>query len=97
MKIWNKELLDKYIIKHANSKNSLQRWIDFVEESEWKTHNELKCDFPSADYVGNQRYVFNIQGNNHRVVAIAVFISGILNIRFIGTHAEYNKVDCKTI
>ena len=39
MKIWDKELLDKYAIKHANIKDSLQHWISFVEEAEWKSHN----------------------------------------------------------
>ena len=97
MKIRNKELLDKYAGKHANAKSALQHWIDFVEEVEWRSHNELKRDFPSADYVGKERYVFNIQGNNYRLVAIAVFIEGYLKIRFVGTHAEYNKIDCKTV
>jgi mRNA interferase HigB len=54
-------------------------------------------DFPAADYVGNSRYVFNIRGNNYGVVAVVVFISGILKIRFVGTHFEYDKIDCKTI
>ncbi|MCL2649555.1 MAG: type II toxin-antitoxin system HigB family toxin [Candidatus Azobacteroides sp.] len=97
MKIWDKDLLDKYSIKHANARNSLQRWIDFVEKAEWESHNELKLDFPSADYVGNNRYVFNIQGNNYRLVTVVVFITGMLKIRFIGSHAEYDKINCKTI
>ena len=97
MKIWDKELLDKYIIKHIDVKDSLQQWIKIIEKAEWKSHNELKRYFPSADYVGNNRYVFNIRGNNYRLVAVVVFISGILKIRFIGTHAEYDKIDCKTI
>jgi len=97
MKIWDKELLNKYAAKHANARNSLQYWIDFVEESEWKSHSELKWDFPSADYVGNNRYVFNIQGNNYRLVAVVIFVSGIIKIRFIGTHTEYDKINCKTI
>ena len=97
MKIRNKELLNKYATKHANVRNALQHWISFVEEVEWKSHNELKLDFPSADYVGNGRYVFNMQGNNYRLVTIVVFIEGYLKIRFIGTHAEYEKIDCKTI
>jgi mRNA interferase HigB len=97
MKIWNKELLDKYAGKHANIRNALQNWIVFVEEAKLKSHNELKLDFPSADYVGNNRYVFNIQGNNYRLVAVVVFIAGMLKIRFIGTHAEYDKINCKII
>ena len=97
MKIWDKELLDKYAKKHAGADSALQRWIDIVEESHWQSHNELKQVFPSADYVGNGRYVFNIQGNNHRLVAIVVFVAGIVKIRFVGTHAQYDKIDCKTI
>ena len=97
MKIWNKALLDKFALKHTGVKNSLQHWIEFVEESEWKSHNELKMDFPSADYIGSGRYIFNIQGNNYRLIAVVVFITGMLKIRFIGTHAEYNKINCKTV
>ena len=97
MRIRNKGLLDIYAKKHANARKSIQHWIDFVEEVEWKSHNELKHDFPSADYIGNNRYIFNIQGNNYRLVAIAIFIEGYLKIRFIGAHAEYDKIDCKTI
>jgi len=97
MKIWDKEILDKYALKHADIVNALQRWVEFVEEIEWKSHVELKSDFPTADYVGNNRYVFDIRGNKYRIVTVVVFISGILQIRFIGTHAEYNKIDCKII
>ena len=97
MKIWNKVLLDDYATKHADVANALQRWVDFVEEIDWKSHVEVKSDFPTADYVGNNRYVFNIRGNKYRIVTVVVFISGILKIRFIGTHAEYDKIDCKTI
>jgi len=97
MKIWNKEILDQYASKHADIANALQRWVDFVERIDWKSHVELKSDFPTADYVGNNRYVFNIKGNNYRIVTIVIFISGILKVRFIGTHAEYNKINSETI
>ena len=97
MKIWGKEILDRYASKHADIANALQRWIEFVEEIEWNSHAELKSDFPTASYVGNNRYVFDIRGNNYRIVTIVFFISGILKIRFIGTHSEYDKIDCKTI
>ncbi len=97
MRIWDKGVLDKYVRKHSDIANALQQWTDFVEEADWKSHNELKIDFPSADYVGNGRYIFNIRGNNYRLVTVVVFIAGILKIRFIGTHAEYDKIDCRTI
>ena len=53
--------------------------------------------FPSADYVKNGRYVFNIGGNNYRVVTVVIFIGGVVNVRFVGTHAEYDKIDSSTI
>jgi mRNA interferase HigB len=97
MKIWNKELIDEFTEKHAEAISAFQRWIDIVEDADWNFHAELKKDFPSADYVGNSRYVFNIRGNTYRIVVVVIFIVKILNVRFIGTHTEYNKVNCKTI
>ena len=57
----------------------------------------IKKDFPSVDYVGNQRYVFNIKGNNYRLVFVIKFVPQFVFIRFVGTHAEYDKIDCSTI
>jgi mRNA interferase HigB len=58
----------------------------------------LKADFPSADFVGNNRYVFNIKGNNYRTVVLVVFFARTVAIRFIGTHGEYDKIkDIKNI
>jgi mRNA interferase HigB len=73
------------------------RGVRTVENSVWLNHNELKEIFPSADYIGNGRYVFNIKGNGFRVIAVVVFAAGTLVVRFIGTHEEYNKINCKTI
>ena len=97
MKILNRKLLDKFVNKHADAESALQHWINIVEEAGWKSHNELKSDFPSADYVGNNRYVFNIRGNNYRMVVVVVYINDSLTIRFLGTHKEYDKIDCSTI
>ena len=97
MKIFNRELLDKFIDKHANVEGALQHWLNIVDKAKWESHYELKMDFPSADYVGKGRYIFNIQGNNYRLVAIVLFNERYVRIRFIGTHAEYDKINCKTI
>ena len=70
----------------------LAKWVDVVECAQWTNHNDLKADFPSADYVGKRRYVFNIKGNNYRLVAIVVFFGGVIDVRFVGTHAEYDKI-----
>ena len=97
MKIFNKDYLEEFVKKHADSKTALNRWIQVIEEANQKTHGELKQLFPTADYVGNSRYIFNIRGNNYRLVVAIVFIAGVVTIRFIGTHADYDKIDCSTI
>ena len=97
MFIFGKIKVEDFISKHAITKNALEKWIEIVESSEWKNHAELKQTFPSADYVGDARYVFNIKGNGYRIVAVVVFVTGTFTIRFIGTHEEYNQINCKTI
>ena len=97
MIIANKELLDNFVQTHAQAVKPLNKWVEVVIAAQWKSHSNLKAQFPSADYVKNGRYVFNIGGNNYRVVAVVIFIGGVMNIRFVGTHSEYDKIDCATI
>lgn len=97
MVIANKEILSEYATKHSNAVKPINQWVMNVESAKWNTHQDLKAMYPSADYVKNGRYVFNIGGNNFRLVAVVVFVAGVLNVRFIGTHAEYDKIDCATI
>lgn len=97
MIIANKEILDDFVQTHAQAAQPLNKWVEVVKAAEWKNHAELKKMFPSADYVKNGRYVFNIGGNNFRVVAVVIFIGGVMNIRFVGTHPEYDKIDSAVI
>jgi mRNA interferase HigB len=79
------------------SKASLERWYEVVEDAQWANFNEIREDFPSADYVGNQHYVFNIHGNKYRLVVVIKFVMGYVFIRWVGTHKDYDKIDCSTI
>jgi mRNA interferase HigB len=97
MNIRRKDIIDNFIKNHADAKNALQRWLEFVEKAEWRSHSDIKTDFPTADYIGKERYIFNIRGNNYRMVVVIIFIAGSLTIRFLGTHSEYNKIDCRTV
>ena len=97
MKIINKELIDRFITKHADSSNAVIRWMRQIEEAKITNPNELKSIFSNADYIGNSRFVFNIKGNDYRLITVVLFSAGIVTICFIGTHAEYDKIDCLTI
>ena len=82
---------------YEDSRIALERWYDIAEKAEWKNLSDIKVDFLSADYVGNQHYVFNIRGNNYRLVVVVKFTIGYVFIRWVGTHKEYDKIDCSTI
>lgn len=98
MKILFPERIEEFSRRHADVKEALERWSSILADAQWKSHADLKADFPSADFVGNNRYVFNIKGNNYRTVVLVVFFAGTVAIRFIGTHGEYDKIkDIKNI
>jgi len=77
---------------------ALRSWYKKTMKAEWKSFADIKLTFNSTDYVGNDRFVFDIKGNDYRIVAIVIFIIGKVYIRFVGTHAEYDKIkDIKNI
>ena len=78
-------------------KDALECWHATVKKAQWKNLAELKAVYPRTDYVGNDRYVFDIKGNKYRIVTIILFQVRTMFIRFVGTHEEYNKIDCSTI
>jgi len=83
---------------HADSEDALNNWYRLVLMADWSTYHEMKQMFNSVDAVGNDRYVFNIRGNNYRLVAMVFFDVRTVYIRFVGTHAEYDKLkDCSRI
>ena len=71
MIIANKELLDDFVQIHAQAAKPLNKWIEVVQAAQWKNHADLKAAFPSADYIKNCSYVFNIGGNNYRVTFVS--------------------------
>lgn len=94
----HKRLKEFYETKgREDAKSALERWYHTALKAEWKNLSELKVDFPSVDYVGNQRYVFNIRGNKYRLVVVVKFTIGYIFVRFVGTHEEYDKIDCANL
>ena len=94
----HRKLKDFYETDGRNdSKTALERWYKITDRADWKSLSDIKVDFPTTDYVGNQHYVFNIKGNNYRLVVVIKFTIGYIYIRFVGTHSQYNKIDCSNI
>jgi len=95
MRIVTFKRIQEFSKKHADSKVALEEWFHKLSRLEIKNLNDLKRHFPGVDYVGNERFVFNIKGNNYRLISILIFASQKAYIRFIGTHADYDKIDAK--
>ena len=97
MRIFTEQALKEYSQKHPEALSALQDWKQKVLKSKWKCYADIKKSFNSVDSIGNQRYIFNIKGNNYRLVVVIKFTIQFVYIRFVGTHDEYMKIDCKTI
>lgn len=82
---------------HQDSRVALERWYEIAEEAQWRNLPEMRIDFPSVDYVGNQHYVFNIRGNNYRLVVVVKFTMGYIFIRWVGSHKDYDNMDCSIL
>jgi mRNA interferase HigB len=81
-----------FFLKEPNSRVGLQDWFKIAKKSNWDNFADLKNTFNSVDNVGNNRYVFNIKGNNYRVVAIIRFNIKRVFIRWIGKHKDYDNL-----
>ena len=75
----------------------LERWYEIVENAQWNNFSDLRADFPSADFVGNQHVVFNISGNKFRLIVVVKYVMGYVFVRWVGRHVDYDKIDAKNI
>ena len=89
MHIISKKKIVEYYAIHADAQTALEDWYHKVKDAEWDNFAQVRETFNSADYVGNKRIVFNIRGNDYRLVALVLFTIKRLYIRFVGTHQEY--------
>lgn len=97
MIIFTPATISQYAQQHPDVHDELLRWMRIVEAADWSSLADIKQDFNSVDYVKNDRYVFNIKGNQYRLIAMVHFRVRSLYVRFIGTHSEYDKVDASLI
>lgn len=97
MRVISRKTLKVFWTKHSDSEDQLKSWYRETEKASWKNHNELKLEYPSASILENNRVVFNIKGNKYRLIVKINYQYQILWIRFIGTHAGYDKINASII
>lgn len=91
MKVRGVEELKKFSQKHNQAKGALDAWYQEVCLADWKTPQDIKNRFSSADFRPKNRVIFDIKGNSYRLVVHVIYINGTVIIEKVGTHAEYDK------
>jgi mRNA interferase HigB len=83
--------------RHPDAEIPLRSWYAVASRAEWSRPAEIKAAYRNASFVANNRVVFNIKGNDYRLVVLPRYDRGLMFIRFVGTHREYDRIDAGTI
>ncbi len=83
--------------KHPDAEVPLRSWYAVASRADWRSPADIKDAYRSASFIANNRVVFNVKGNDYRLVAAVHYNRGMMYIRFIGTHREYDRVDAAKI
>ena len=97
MRIISKKTLRDFWDKHTDAEQSLKAWHAKTKLANWETSTDIKEDYRNASFVANNRVIFNIKGNKYRLVAAVNYDFGVIYIRFVGSHKEYDKIDATSI
>ncbi len=92
-----KSTLTRFAEVHSAAAEPLERWYTTTLQADWANLSAVKQTFNSVDYVGNDRYVFNIKGNTFRLIALIHFSVRTVYIKFVGTHQEYDQINASTV
>lgn len=96
-RVLKRSTINEFIERHPQSKIDLLSWYQIMRNSTYSSFDEITSSFPYSRYVSKNRIIFKIKGNNYRLIATFNFKLSVVRINFIGTHAEYDKYDSKTI
>ncbi len=79
------------------ARSQYEAWLGIVARAAWRNPEDVKASYPKASILKAGRVVFNIKGNDYRLIARLQYQAGVLAIRFFGTHAEYDEIDAETV
>lgn len=97
MNIVSRPHLQAFWQVHADAEQPVKAWYDEAKNAAWETPQDIKDHYASASFLGANRVVFNIKGGNYRLVTAVAYRFQAVYIKFIGTHAEYDKIDALTV
>ena len=97
MRILSRKTLKEFWDQHPDARQPLQAWYNDTKRALWKSPADIKDVYRNASFIANNRVVFNIKGNKYRLIVAIQYEYGIVYIRFVGTHREYERIDASTI
>lgn len=97
MNIYNRSTLIAFYEKHPDCKETLEKWYHDVSAKEWKKPGDVTKSFNTSRTIKNNRVIFEINKNDYRLITEINYQKGWVFIKFIGTHAAYDKIDASTV
>ena len=97
MRVISRKTLQDFWGRHADAEQALKAWFHEAKAAHWRSYADIKARYGTADALPGNRVVFNIKGNTYRLIVRTHYNTGIVFIRFIGSHAEYDRIDATTI
>lgn len=97
MKIVSVKMLKEFWEQHPETEQHLRAWVDEVKHANWQQPADIKAKYRNASVLKNRRVVFNIKGNEYRLIVAIAYRFSAVYVKFIGTHKEYDAVEAETI
>jgi mRNA interferase HigB len=97
MRVISKATLVEFWQMHPASRHALQTWFEDASRAKWRSPQDIKLRYASASFVSSNRVVFNIKGNDYRLVVAVAYRFGAVYIKFLGTHQQDDAVDAATV
>ena len=91
MRIAGREKLDDFVRAHADVRAWIENWIADTEKAQWRTSRDIKNSYASASFLTGNVVIFNVKGNHYRLEVLVAYNTGVVVIRWAGTHAKYTK------
>lgn len=97
MKVVNRQILIAFWEKHRQTERPLRAWLAEVQDAQWGASPEVVSNFSNARSIPGSRIIFNIKGGQYRLIVQINYSIGVVDVRFIGTHEDYERIDAETI
>jgi mRNA interferase HigB len=91
MRLVGRDTLDEFTNAHADARAWIENWIADIEAARWRTPQDIRDSYASASFLANRIVIFNVKGNRYRLKVQLAYNTGVIVVKWAGTHAEYTK------